>query len=519
MDSASSSLESSNESSSPGPMRLCGYCHKPFLKETSYNRHILYCRRAHNRPRTRVRSCRACSVAKAKCSFQPRCLRCTNKGLDCVYENTTTTRTEQVALGEQTPQGNPPVFSPTPSPSTGNNFTWNDLPASAETIGPSDEAQVTMDWDSLGYAIANSIPQSPRNTMLNFHEPTTKGMPNGTLLLDRPDGRHVIDGLHANFDPGNLSLAKQNQPWPSWPIRDEYFSALSGLTCLSERSDSDFLARVPISDPVSQFTATMVMQMLRAFPQMMLRRETLPCFIHGHWYRPTNNTDPTLPEPLVNCMGIAQVFASQNPDSMPFLWRTVKMEQRSFLEKQKQNQFTKNELLAAVQAQIMYIIMRVIGNSKLEKDLNLELLVTHQILCDSFRKLCNEPFCQDERLYPSSSWEAWIFAESRRRTVLVWFLIAQMVRVKTGVPCDIINGFRALPLCSPKSCWEAKTRSVWQSEYDVYKSMPRMDLDVFGDLIDACKQSDVSHNIMKLDTWNAKADNLGMMLSLSAAMV
>ena len=101
----------------------------------------------------------------------------------------------------------------------------------------------------------------------------------------------------------------------------------------------------------------------------------------------------------------------------------------------------------------------------------------------------------------------------------MWFLIAQTVRIKTGVSCDVINGFRALPLSSPKSLWEARTRSAWQSEYEVYKSMPRIGLDVLGDLIDACKQSDVGSNMLKLNTWNASTDNLGILLSLSAAMV
>jgi hypothetical protein len=71
------------------------------------------------------------------------------------------------------------------------------------------------------------------------------------------------------------------------------------------------------------------MQMLRAFPQMMLRRETLPPFIHGHWYRPMSATESALPEPLVNCMGVAQVFASHNPDTRPFLWRMIQSEQSS----------------------------------------------------------------------------------------------------------------------------------------------------------------------------------------------
>lgn len=58
---------------------------------------------------------------------------------------------------------------------------------------------------------------------------------------------------------------------------------------------------------------------------------------------------------------------------------------------------------------------------------------------------------------------------------------------------------------------------MWDSEYKVYKSMPRTSLNVLGDLVDACRQSDVGSNKLKLDLWNAETDNLGNWLSLVAA--
>ncbi len=105
------------------------------------------------------------------------------------------------------------------------------------------------------------------------------------------------------------------------------------------------------------------------------------------------------------------------------------------------------------------------------------------------------------------------------RTVLVWILIAQMVHIKTGVLCETIAGFRDVPLCAPKSLWEAKTRSAWQLEYEMYNSMPRMGLETLGDLVDVCRQSDVGANRLRLDAWTAKADYLGIMLSLGAAIL
>lgn len=79
-------LLSPSSAASPGAMQICNLCQKPFLNQSSYNRHVLYCRRARNRPRARIRSCQACTKSKRKCSGQLQCNRCTNKGLSCVYD-------------------------------------------------------------------------------------------------------------------------------------------------------------------------------------------------------------------------------------------------------------------------------------------------------------------------------------------------------------------------------------------------------------------------------------------------
>ncbi|KAK9235720.1 hypothetical protein V1525DRAFT_409153 [Lipomyces kononenkoae] len=331
---------------------------------------------------------------------------------------------------------------------------------------------------------------------------------------------HVDDCLDANSDPENWPLPTQLSLSAAQSLPDGHMSALTGpIYRNSERPYSNFLVPVPISDPVSKFTANVVMQMLCAFPQMMLRRETFPPFIHGHWCYPSSATASALPKPLANCMGLAQIFVSHNLETRSFLWRTVREEQRSAAEKASQRQFSKRDHLAAIQALLIYIMMRVIDNSDIGLDLNLELLVTYQGLCDSFKDLCNEPFYQHERLCSSSSWQEWVFAESRRRTAIVWLLITQMVQIKIGVPCDRFTSFRDVPLSSPKSLWEAKTRSEWEAEYEVYRTMPRMGLDVFGDLYDAYKQSSLGSNKLKLHAWNATIDNLGILLNLGAEII
>ena len=108
---------------------------------------------------------------------------------------------------------------------------------------------------------------------------------------------------------------------------------------------------------------------------------------------------------------------------------------------------------------------------------------------------------------------------TNNRTAIVWLLITQMVHIKIGVPCDSFTSFRDVPLSSPRQLWEVKAREAWEKEYELYSTMPRMGLDVFGDLYDAYKQSGVSSNKLKLQAWNATVDNLGVLLNLGAEII
>ncbi|KAH8690511.1 hypothetical protein BGW36DRAFT_388879 [Talaromyces proteolyticus] len=400
------------------------------------------------------------------------------------------------------------------------------VPAPNGTTGPlnsgvsiptgTDDMQPIMDWDALDFLMTDMMPQSPRGLILpHSPEPASRAISNHLASQCNGDRTDPTDNLNDGFNLEEPSVAKI--PWSTVTASSECSPSLPVFTHLSQRPSTDILAPIPMSDPVSRFSAGSIMQMLRAFPQMMLRRETFPPFIHGHWHR--SSKEPSLPKPLINCMALAQVFISHNLDTRSFLWHSIRMELRSSVEKTDQQQLSKPYLLGSIQSQLIYMMMRVIDGSQTEPDLNMEMLVTWQGLCESFKKLCKQPFCQDERVNPSQNWEDWVFAESRRRTVIVWLVITQMVHIKIGVPCDIFEGFQEIPLPSPKSLWEAKTRSAWQSAYDMYKTMPRIGLDLFGDLLDAHRRSDIRSNQLKLDSWNAVMDHMGILLNFSTTMI
>jgi hypothetical protein len=102
----------------------------------------------------------------------------------------------------------------------------------------------------------------------------------------------------------------------------------------------------------------------------------------------------------------------------------------------------------------------------------------------------------------------------------LWFLFGCVVCVRTGNKCgDPAQTYRDILLPSPKSLWEARTRSAWQSEYDAYRILQVGSLVTLGDLIDAQQSRYTLANAQKLDRWNAGVDTLGSLLNLVGTMV
>jgi hypothetical protein len=79
---------------------------------------------------------------------------------------------------------------------------------------------------------------------------------------------------------------------------------------------------------------------------------------------------------------------------------------------------------------------------------------------------------------------------------------------------DASKSHRAVPLPSPKSLWEASSKSAWEFEYAACRNLHSSGLVTLGDLIDAQQSSHIPSNARKLDKWNAGTDNLGCLLSL-----
>lgn len=141
---------------------------------------------------------------------------------------------------------------------------------------------------------------------------------------------------------------------------------------------SGHFAKNRIQTPLQQTLATMLIDLLFAYPRMMTRRETFPPFVHANSPASDAETDERkLPGHLINCMGIAQLFTVCNDDTRVFLWSTIRAEMRRFSN--RASMFDKYDALSALQASLLYLIMRAGCDAPQQAREDFEMLLTYQV--------------------------------------------------------------------------------------------------------------------------------------------
>lgn len=139
---------------------------------------------------------------------------------------------------------------------------------------------------------------------------------------------------HASIQPRIGDTAQA--PWSSWttltPDTSPPWSPEPALTLPRQRIAALKQALQPLPSEIAVFrhNTHQILESVRAYPLMMLRRETFPPFIHPHWF---NGGSPALPEALGHCMSIAHMFAWRNEETRPFLWKAVEGEVRRLVKK------------------------------------------------------------------------------------------------------------------------------------------------------------------------------------------
>jgi hypothetical protein len=133
----------------------------------------------------------------------------------------------------------------------------------------------------------------------------------------------------AVHDLVTIGCRKQSPVSESVDIISRLYNHLIGspmTSNISMRGEIGTLAQTRVRDRFAQRSASLILQNLRTFPEKMLDRDDLPFFIHSQ------RQHGGLPEPLVICTRICQMFSTRTPDILPFIFRCIRTEQLRYLQ-------------------------------------------------------------------------------------------------------------------------------------------------------------------------------------------
>ncbi|KAI1135566.1 hypothetical protein F5Y05DRAFT_165493 [Hypoxylon sp. FL0543] len=268
------------------------------------------------------------------------------------------------------------------------------------------------------------------------------------------------------------------------------------------------------ADPVARHSARFVLESMRGLPLTMINRETFSWFCHGHWYQ------SELPANLARCSEIANLYVDRKSFGECSFRSIVNQENRRLLRVLPNSSL--DDLLYGMQALIAYMIMFAFDNSSMDDipEVTLSMLMTF----DLYGKKCSEIdeniwFPADKLDDPSETWEDWVFAETRRRCTITWFLLSRVMDLKFGVMCASISACQTLPLPCPGLLWNARTRAGWEAARKIHHHTRASSLLTFRDLIEARSCPPDSERGQALNRWHANCDKLGLLLTLATTMI
>ncbi|ORY01122.1 hypothetical protein BCR34DRAFT_494155 [Clohesyomyces aquaticus] len=456
----------------PAFLVFCPICNKPFTAETSHSRHVSYCRRSQTKKKGRPKSCVACGSAKVKCTFaKPQCARCESKGIPCVY---------------------------------------NQRPPTIQTESREDPEQgVASHREALTSESSFSLELEPRWSSTN-KSLSLNGFDRDSALFFGADDP-ILDITTPHPDMNVALAAPMSQPYstiaPLSPSLEISYPDSSWRT--RQTSTRTALTRLKHQDLAIDYVCDLIVSILKAFPRMMLRRETFAPFIHPYWHW------PTLPEKLASCVSIAQLFETRTIESRPFLWRVIDIEEQRFSGEMET--MSSYDTQWAIQALMIYIIMAIVDQDWDHTARGRRYLQTLRALSARAHLLLGWQACSTtEEVEPSNTWDDWIFAESNRRIGCLWFIICRVFTV-LEYPCPGIDSFQRMALPSAKTLWEARTLAHWQDEKAFHAiSRPFQE---FGELVDAKRRPNETGNTTKLEAWETGTDKLGLLMNFAVAFM
>ncbi|KAI1268927.1 hypothetical protein F5Y18DRAFT_171903 [Xylariaceae sp. FL1019] len=450
-------------------------------------------------PISRQKSCHQCRVAKARCSLDSICSRCTERRLNCEY-SAVSSRWQpynQASLPDLHPisYGFIPERLPGLFDSAGLEFpcqTTYDVATNQITTQHSKDnstgfTSIVHPQDEAYHAVPDGRPSA--GTILVENKAPSKYIPcletigidpasavsPWSLLADST----FMGSIQSKVDVERIQRAASTPKTPdelfqtyltsSAELRDESPSREAAVTVYGRRYERFLrLRHTPTSE--QSMMARVLMGQIEHYPKMLSQSSRLPpfiypqCIINGQLTEECTagtGTHACLHEPLANAQSLSHLFLNRTPGSAKMVWKMIYDEQTRL--KKEYHEFDDGNLLAAVQAMLIYLLIQAQDPDTIAENDVASLVVTASDLSIKLHfGAKSHKYKSDIYQLPHLEMKSWAFYEGMRRTINLFYVIGTVLVVLVGNPdfpgCDSIQ---STPLSCVRDLWNTDTSESW----------------------------------------------------------
>ncbi|KAF4635443.1 hypothetical protein G7Y89_g2655 [Cudoniella acicularis] len=453
----------------------------------------------------RKKSCMQCRMSKTRCNLSiPHCQRCERRKLPCKYETIhreATTPADKNSLQHSWVAG---TKSTTVSARNPQNET-TPLDQNSAACLDSGNASIpelfeldfnsTVDSENCIFGISNMEWNIDEGLQFQAPEDSNQSRDEAESVerVSQPD----VSWFAPIPNAGHTAAPDQPIPIPAEDAKiiDLVYTVMRGTSLVVSgwrALDSDLLKKPNFLKRKSETTSSKLIagnyiwETIKSYTTQFVEGE-LPPFIHKKSFivgRPSFEKETCdLPEPLANCSSILSMYQKQTPASRNLVSKTLLLEVQRLSEESDD----------------------VVAYSASADD---EIAV--EVQKNGFQST-------SERMGRFPSWEEWILAESKRRTLITLHLLDVILDLRVDKyqqgSCSIMD---QIPLPCSKYLWEAETILLWEQEFKKYLQKRKVgEVRTIGKL-----RASVNQNTNKLDVglvedlgdWAAGIDSFGAML-------
>ncbi|KAE8313211.1 hypothetical protein BDV41DRAFT_537159 [Aspergillus transmontanensis] len=205
----------------------------------------------------------------------------------------------------------------------------------------------------------------------------------------------------------------------------------------------------PETSVIDRWSTKQLLQSIKSYPRMFARSRRTP-FIHHRLY------DVYLPEAIQDAFTVSASYHTKTAETEDTILRIVEAKTAN-LVKQNHQEITLEELLAAVQALLIFHIIQLFDGDVRQRS------IAEQNM-DTLRAWTMQLQVRADELGPTPTWQAWILTESMRRTIIISVLIESLYSVLKVGHCTNIRALSVLPFTSGAALWDITTDASWLTQ-------------------------------------------------------